>query len=385
MEKNQLNDSAYFFFVIFKRWKFLLILTLLGGIISTIVAFNLQKWYASGCNLVPSTSSQESTGGGSVLSSALKEFGITKMSGSSSSDAYSYLVILNSRTVVDSLINRFNLDKVYNIPKSEMSKLREAFLENLEITYEKEGNYTITIWDTDRNRAAEMANAYVDIANAHFIDVFRQDTKLSKEYFDERIEAIDSILSDLGARLSLFTKKTLLFSPEQQGQSIAKSLSDIKSEQIKYDIFYQYYKKNFGENDPVAQNYKRLSEEVARQVSDMENKPGYAGNFSLSNATGVALDYMRLYTEFETYTKVRSFLIPMIEKIHSDEIKQIQNLLVVDKAIPSDKKDKPKRSYIIAGSTFGTLVLGIILIFIFNYFKELKLQLKLYEKNGIEK
>jgi uncharacterized protein involved in exopolysaccharide biosynthesis len=386
MQENQYKDSIYFFLTIFKKWKFLLTLTLLGAIISTIVAFILPQWYASTCNLVPSTSSQESSGGASsMISSALKEFGVTKMTGSSSQEAYSYIVILTSRTVVDSIINKFRLDTVYKIPKNKFSKLREAFLDNVEVTYEKEGNYTITIWDTDKYRAADIANAYVDLANEHFIDIFRQDTKLSKEYFEGRIFAIDSTLTVIGDQLKKFTQKTLLFSPEEQAQSVAKSLADIKAEQVKYDIFYEFYKKNYGEQDPLAQTYKKLSNEVASKLNTIQTQPGFAGNFSLTNATGVAVDYLRLYTEFETYTKVRAFLIPMIEKIRSDEIKNIQNLIVVDKAIPADKKDKPKRAYIIAGSTFGTFVLGILLIFLFDYFNEIKTRIKSLKANESNK
>lgn len=386
MQENQYKDSIYFFLTIFKKWKFLLTLTLLGAIISTIVAFILPQWYASTCNLVPSTSSQESSGGASsMISSALKEFGVTKMTGSSSQEAYSYIVILTSRTVVDSIINKFRLDTVYKIPKNKFSKLREAFLDNVEVTYEKEGNYTITIWDTDKYRAADIANAYVDLANEHFIDIFRQDTKLSKEYFEGRIFAIDSTLTVIGDQLKKFTQKTLLFSPEEQAQSVAKSLADIKAEQVKYDIFYEFYKKNYGEQDPLAQTYKKLSNEVASKLNTIQTQPGFAGNFSLTNATGVAVDYLRLYTEFETYTKVRAFLIPMIEKIRSDEIKNIQNLIVVDKAIPADKKDKPKRAYIIAGSTFGTFVLGILLIFLFDYFNEIKTRIKSLKANESSK
>jgi uncharacterized protein involved in exopolysaccharide biosynthesis len=44
--------------------------------------------------------------------------------------------------------------------------------------------------------------------------------------------------------------------------------------------------------------------------------------------------------------------------------------------VPPDSKDKPKRVYIVAGSTFGAFIIGIMLIFIMNYFKELKMTLK---------
>jgi capsular polysaccharide biosynthesis protein len=286
------------------------------------------------------------------------------------------MVILNSRTVIDSIIKKYKLDKVYEMPKKDQKKLREEFLSNVEITLEKEGNYTITVWDTDKNRAANIANDYVKIANSHFVDLFKQDNLLSKTFFAERIKSLDSTIGFLGEKLKSFSKRTLLFAPEDQAQAIAKSISDIKSEQVKFDILYEYYRKNYGESDPVASLNKKLSEEFSDKLKNIQNQPGYAGNFSISNATDVQVEYIKIFTEFETYSKVKAFLIPTIEKIHSDEIKQIQNLLIVDEALPPDGKDKPRRSLIIAGSTFGVFVLGILLIFSFNYFKELKKKIK---------
>lgn len=376
-ENNQITGSIYFFSVLLRNWKFLLLFTLIGAIASGIIAFNLTVWYAASCNLVPSSSGQESSGaGGGSISSALKEFGLTSMKSSTSGEAYSYIVILNSRTVIDSIINKYKLDKVYDIPKSKFKKLREVFLDNVDVTLEKEGNYVITVWDTDKIRAAEIANDYVQIANNHFVNIFRQDNLLSKKYFEERIASLDSSISYYGNLLKKFSEKTLLFAPEEQAKSIAQSISEIKSEQIKYDILYEYYSKNFGNDDPLASLNKKLSNEFSQKLQNIQNQPGYAGNFSLSNATDVQVEYLRIFTEFETYSRVKAFLLPTIEKIKSDEIKQIQNLLIVDPAIAPDSKDKPKRAYIIAGSTFGSFILGIVLIFIFNYIKELKIKLK---------
>ncbi len=376
--ENQFQDSTYFFLTIVKYRKFLIVFTLLGLIGSTIAAFVLPKWYASSTNLVPSNSSQDNTSiAGSAISSTLKEFGLTKMTGSGSQDQYSYIVILQSRSVVDSIIEKYELHKVYDIPKKEMIDLRKAFLDNVEVNYEKEGNYVITVWDTDRNRAAQIANDYVQIANNHFIEIFRQDNKLSKDYFELRIQTIDSILNSLSTKLNKFSKQTQLFSPEDQAQSVAKALSELKAEQVKYEIYYNFYKDNYGENDALAQSYKNLGNEITDKLKSLQTQPGFAGNFSLSEASSVGLEFLKLYTEFEAYTKVKAMILSMMEKIRTDEIKNIQSLLVVDKAIPSDKKDKPKRAFLIAGITFGTFILGILIIFVLNYFKEISERIKL--------
>jgi len=115
------------------------------------------------------------------------------------------------------------------------------------------------------------------------------------------------------------------------------------------------------------------------KIKEIQTQPGFIGNFSLAEATGTGIEYMRLYSDFETMTKVKAFLLPMIEKIKSDEIKSVQNLLVVDKAIPPDKKDKPKRALILAGGTFGAFVLSIIWVFLINYIRELKQEFRILD------
>jgi len=383
MENNHYQDSIYFFGVVAKYWKFIFYFTLAVTIISTIVAFLLPKWYAATTNLVPSSSSQEGSGiGGTAISSALKEFGLTKMTGASGGEQYSYIVILQCRTVIDSIINKYHLDQVYDIPKKEMVELREEFLDNLEVSYEKEGNYTITVWDTDPQRAADIANDMVQIANDHFVNIYRQDSRLSKEYFELRVNSIDSSLTEIGKAMSKFTKKTLLFSPEDQAQAIAKSLSDLKAEQVKYDIIYNFYKSNYGDNDPLAKSFKSMSEELNQKLNNLKTQPGFAGNFALNDASAVAVEYIRLYTDFETLTKVKAFLVSMLEKIRSDEVKSIQSLLVVNKAIPPDKKDKPKRAYIIIGSAIGGLALALLIAFSINYYREIKTRLNQF--NNVE-
>jgi uncharacterized protein involved in exopolysaccharide biosynthesis len=119
--------------------------------------------------------------------------------------------------------------------------------------------------------------------------------------------------------------------------------------------------------------------ELGKKISETENNPGAVGNFSMNNATDIGLEFARLYVEFETYSKVKAFLIPTLEKAKLDLHKQISNLFVVDEAIPADKKDRPKRSLIVLGAVAGTFILSIFIIIIVARISRLKQQLKNYQ------
>ena len=102
------NDSFYFWALIFRNKWFVILFTIIATGISTGVAFYLPVWYKSTINVVPPKNPADGDGMGSGISSALKDFGLTKLGGAKG-ESYSFTVILNSRTVIDSLIRILSL------------------------------------------------------------------------------------------------------------------------------------------------------------------------------------------------------------------------------------------------------------------------------------
>ena len=72
-----------------------------------------------------------------------------------------YVEILTSRAVSDAVIDRFDLMRVYNRGPLRQ-KTRARLQKNTTIRVSKEGTLYVTVEDKDPNRAAAMANAYVE-------------------------------------------------------------------------------------------------------------------------------------------------------------------------------------------------------------------------------
>jgi tyrosine-protein kinase Etk/Wzc len=253
-------ESFYIFALLFKNKWVIITGTLVGIIASVIIALMLPNWYKSTTNVVPPNDDETGLGSAiSGISSALKEFGLTKLGGQGG-EAYTYLVILESRTVKDSMIKKYELHKTYDIPDTNLIELRKEFEGNLDITYEKEGNYTISIWDKDANRAAIMANDYVQIANALAVRIARQEAKMNTEYLEKRIGKIDSTIDVLSNDLEKYSEKYMLFSFDEQAKAIASAYAEMKAQEMQYDIMYDMYKNTYGANDPMTQDLKSIKD-----------------------------------------------------------------------------------------------------------------------------
>ena len=352
------------------KWLIMLFVIVVTGI-TAYLAFQIPNLYTATVNAVPpktSGSAFESMMGN--ISSALKDFGLSKIGGKSEG-SYSFLVVLDSRTVKDSIIKQFDLSKVYNIPSSKMSLVRKQLEDYLNITVEMEGNYTISVTDRDPKRAADIANAYVSISNAVSQKIFHNESRINKQYLEDRLTGINRALTDISNALQLYSSKNMVFSPQDQAKSVTTALGELRAEIMKQEIAEQMLINKFGVNDPYTQQQRFVIEELKKKLSSATKEPGFAGNFPLSEAAKVGMDYMKLYTEFEAYSKVKAFLLPMLEEAKLNEYRMTETIFIIDKAIPPDKKSEPKRSVILSGGFLGSIAFSLIFVVLMDALKTL--------------
>lgn len=361
--KNVEKNGMYYFNILWNNKWFIILFTLIVTTSVGIYSFkNLKNQYKATVNLVPAANApSDLAGGGSVITSALKDFGLSKMSGSSG-ESYAYTVILDSRTIKDTIIKKYNLAKEYNIHDTAMTKIRMAFDENKDISYEKDGNYFISIWHSNNKIAAEIANEFANLSNDLAQKLFKEEASLNLKYMEERVALIDSNLALVSAKLERFSKSKMIFSPTDQAKAVSTSLAELKAQKLLAEMNSDISKSNYGANDPNTVKYKNLATELDKTVKKAENEPGFAGNFAVNSASEVTLQYYRLYTEFETYSKVKAVLLPTVEKYRLDLTRSQKNLFVVDKAIVSEQKDRPKRSIIVLGAFIGSIVFSILIV-----------------------
>ncbi|MCX7879081.1 MAG: Wzz/FepE/Etk N-terminal domain-containing protein [Ignavibacteria bacterium] len=359
---NKLNIGK----IILKNKLLIVFFVLAFTIGSTIIVFLIPNRYTAKVSAVPpklSTSTMENLFSG--LTSSLKDIGLSKL-GAKIETTYSFLVILDSRFVKDSIIFKYRLDTVYKVPFSRMTKLRETFEGNLDVILEPEGNYVISITDEDPYRAAQMANDYVAISNFLAQKISQEESRFNREYLEKRLASIENQLSEVINGLQKFSQSTLIFSPEEQAKAISSSYIDLKATKITQEVLYELLKQKYGESDPTTLSQKTLVQGLEKKLSEVENKPGFLGNFPLKSLTKVGADFLRLYAEFETLMKVKALLIPYLEESRINENRQMRYLIVVDPALPPDQKSWPKRSLIILGSFVGSFVLILTFLLVGN-------------------
>ncbi len=346
------------------RHKFVIIGITLGGIIiSVIISLIMPNWYKSSASVVPPKSSESLLEGAlGSISSALKNFGLTRLGKQGSESGYSYMVILESRTLKDSLIEKFNLAEEYDIPDTLPSLILKELENNLSVTSETEGNFIIACSSKDPVKAKRMVEYYVEKANEFTLQLYYKEAKYNLEYAEQRFEMTDSALTAVTEKLRTFSKKHQIFSPLDQATAAAKALGELKAEKFRQEMIYEMTANRFGEEDPYAKQQKKIVEGISSKLQEAEKQPGFAGDFALEDAPDIGIEYLRLYSLFEAYSQLKAFLLPVVEENRLAEKRVSRTFFYVDQPQVPDKKSRPRRSFIVAGTALGSFIISVLFV-----------------------
>ena len=195
------------FAVLWKRKWLIIIMTGVGAVISIIISilslklppeksFMPNKYTPKAQMLITEDSSSSSSALLGSLGGLASMAGVSVGGGSTNSALASYLV--NSNTIQDAVIDRFNFINEWEIEKSPKAESRKALKEKLASNYdEKTGVFTVSFTDKDPVLAREVVNYVVNLLEQRFNELGVDKNKLQKQNLEDNISNAYSQILDL--------------------------------------------------------------------------------------------------------------------------------------------------------------------------------------------
>ncbi len=353
---------------ILKHKKSIFLNVLIITVAAIIVSFIIPKKYTATASFI----SPKKKGGifGEIGSFSSSISNLSRMLGGRlgnvTEEAYNYLVLLQSRTASERVINEFDLRKVYKFdPDDPIEEVIEELQDNVKFNIEDEGNIVISVTDKIPKRAADIANFYVDIVNEMSIELSTREAKNNREFIEKRFFEIKKEIFSLEDSLKTFGKKYNVLEIKEQVKGSIEVAANLKAQieisKIETDLLRNY----LGEDHPVVLQAKLKFEELNKRLNEMqfgeEEKIKSIANFFIpfEKVPETGVKYIRLMRDYEIQTKLLEFIYPIYEQARIDEQKTIPVVVVVDQAIPPQKKSSPKRVLIVLGSFFVSLILSV--------------------------
>ena len=341
--------------VLFEK-RALLAKSFLGGLASgCLVAFLIPARYQASAQLMPPDNQSSSSlamlagltakTGGSFGAVAGDLLGI-KSSGAL------FVGILNSRSVADRLIERFDLKRVYSQRLEE--EARKKLADNTVVSEDrKSGILTITVTDRNPRRVAAMAQAYVDELNQLVAQLSTSSAHRERIFLEERLRAVKQDLDDASRQFSEFSSKNSAIDIKEQGRAMLQGAAAVEGELIATESELKGLEEIYTTNNVRVRATQARVAELRRQLANLggrsmppSGQPADSASApypTLSNLPLLGVTYADLYRRVQIQEAVYETLTQQYELAKVQEAKETPSVKVLDAAIVPQKKSFPPR------------------------------------------
>ncbi|MGA8104380.1 MAG: hypothetical protein WB869_19630 [Candidatus Acidiferrales bacterium] len=210
-------------------------------------------------------SSSGGSGGGALTSIGSELLGI-KTTGDL------FAGVLQSRTVEDDLIGKFNLRKVYGTSTAESARRRLSSRTEINID-KKTGIIELRVVDHDRYRAAAMAQEYIEQLNHVLVDLNTGSAHRERVFLEGRLSQVNQDLESSEKAFSQFSSKEGALDIKEQGKAMLEAAGQLEGELIAAETTLQGLEQIYTPNNVRVRSTQARIDELKRQILKMGGKP----------------------------------------------------------------------------------------------------------------
>jgi uncharacterized protein involved in exopolysaccharide biosynthesis len=363
-----------------------------GLIAATLIAFLIPKHYTSMTQLMPPDS--QPTSNTMVAGLAVKAGnGIGAMTGDllglKSSGAL-FVGMLQSQTIQNRLVEQFDLKKIYRTQLLEDA--RKELNQNTSIQEDrKSGIISIAVTDGSPQRAAALANAYVNNLNSMVSHLSTSSAHRERVFLEGRLQSVKLELDDAEEQLAQFSSKNNTLDMQQQGRAMLEAASTLAGQMIAAQSELEGLRQIYTDSNSRVRSLNARVRELRKELDKLGGINGQRVNAGARDAdppvanrpsdlTVVDLSpgmpypsirelpllgakYADYYRRARTEETVSELLTEQYELAKVEEAKETPSVKVLDPAEIPERKSYPPRLMIMVLGALSALTVGGILIF----------------------
>ena len=269
-----------------------------------------------------------------------------------------FVSMMKSDFVTDDLIARFGLLERYDLDYK--IDARKKLLENSKINTGKDGLITIEVDDRDPATAANIANAYVVALSKLLNRLAITESQQRRLFFEKQVEDTKQKLNaaQIALEASGVNVSALKTSPEASIKATAELQALVTAQEVKLGSMRSYLTE-------AAPEFKLAQTELASLQAQFaklqKNQPATSGKDA---------DYIARYRDFLYYSTLFEMFSKQYVLAKVDESREGAVMQVVDKAVPPERKSKPKKAMVAALSAVAGGFGLLLFVFIRHSFRQ---------------
>jgi uncharacterized protein involved in exopolysaccharide biosynthesis len=329
---------------VFLHWRSVVAAPLITGVFVLGVTFLIPNRYISRTVFLPPQQQQSAAATAVAQLGALS--GLAGAAAGMKSPADQYVSLLQSATVSDRIIDDFKLMTVYDY--EYRYKAREELADNVRISIgKKDGLITIEVEDESAQRAADMANRYVDELRRMTANLALTEAQQRRLFFEGQLNQTRTRLTQAQQALqsSGFSQGALRADAKASAEGYARLRAEVTAAEVRL----QTLRRSLADSAPEVQQTLSALTALRSQLNRLE---------SAADSNG-APDYVSKFREFKYQETMFELFARQYELARVDESREGALIQVVDEAKPAERKAKPRRATISILAALAALVAAV--------------------------
>jgi uncharacterized protein involved in exopolysaccharide biosynthesis len=329
----------------------------LAFLLSAPVAWHYPK-YESTAQIMPPDSGSSSLA--SIVPAAIsKSPGLMGLAGDLmgvKSTSAVFAKVLQSRTVLDHLIDRFGLLQKYHLNRWEDARMKLAS-RTLIVEDKKSGVITISFQDHDADLATAVTNAYVEELGSVLANVSTSAARRERIFIEQRLADENKSLQDAEQQFSQFASTNMALDVPEQTKVTVEAAARLQGELIATKAQLESLKQTYTEENIRVKSAQAHVNELERALGRINSGRALGVQDpsnpypSVKNLPLLGAKWSDLYRNTKIRETVVELLTQQYEMARIQEAKEIPSPKVLDPASKPESR-RPSWLLILLGGTF---------------------------------
>jgi capsule polysaccharide export protein KpsE/RkpR len=348
-------------------------------VLSIVLVILLPKEFESSARIMPPETGSNSAamlaalvGRGNSMGSGSGLAGLAGSLLGAKNNGALFIALLHSGTISGHLIDRFNLQQVYHTRYRETTAKRLTHL--TKITEDaKSGVITIVVTDEKRERARDLAQAYLDELNALVAKVNTSSAHREREFIEQRLNTVQVELQRAQLELSRYSSENTTIDIKEQTRATVEAGAKLEGQLIVSESELDSLRQIYGDQNvrvraaQARNTLLRRELERANGQSEQQNEVIPTDTThpypALRQLPQLAVEWANLYRTVRIHETVFDLLSAEYETARIEEVKSIPTVGVIDSPGLPERKSGPHRALIVlVALVLSTVITALFLL-----------------------
>jgi tyrosine-protein kinase Etk/Wzc len=331
------------------KWRTFLVTALISVVIGVVMIYRIQPLYESNVSILPSAAAEEANSLSAIFT------------GRHSGDIY--VGLLHSRAVVDDVIRRMDLRKVYGTGGQDAT--RGKLWQNTRIGVGGDSILVLVVRDADAALATKIANSYLDALEDQQVSMATSASRQRRQFYATQLQQEKDALLNAEEDLRRTQESLGIVQIGQQTSIGISAIADMRAQITASQVRLASLLLSETEQNPEVRTLRtQIAQLEAQERSLSAGRTGGpvgaampAGRMPAAN-----LEYQRKDREVQYHTALFNSLSHELENARMSEAAAGQTFQVVDRAVIPEFRVWPNRRMLLLLTYAVSLFLGLLAV-----------------------